>query len=249
MGNRMRKRQRKTFSFANLRLREIERIVPTLDCDQMHDLLPEVACALWVILTQRGRPLLDGELPMRIGEWCVRAGMPKFTKDEVGLAAKLAMRRNRLAQADKLATVLDLHDADRHRLAITTIGAVDKTKRQRLAAYKQRKRVKDLMRKAVKRRAAIKPSRSEWLSGNHHSRTRPWKRAGMSRASWYRRRQNGPLDNYEIGCSPTYLSLPVDTPVSELSHDSPALPSDTELVVGFTAEIGLGELLVSQRDG
>lgn len=46
-----RRRNRRSFSFPNCRLREIERAMPLLDLKQISDLLPEVACTLWMVFS------------------------------------------------------------------------------------------------------------------------------------------------------------------------------------------------------
>lgn len=112
---------------------------------------------------------------------------PIFTKDEIDSAARQAKRRNRLVRADKLAEIVGLEDADRQRLGIFTIGAIDKTRRERALARKQRKRFKDRVRSAIKRRTRGAISREEYLAESL-SRSRPWEREGVSERTWYRRR-------------------------------------------------------------
>src|SRR5262249_25035112 len=157
-----RRRKRKPFLFVHCRLREIERVIPLLDIDQTRRLLPELALTIWGQLTQRGAPILDDELPDRIQAWFEARCAAIFTRDDIDIAADEAMHRDdRLMNADALAELLDLKYADRQRLGIFTIGAVDKTKRQWTALKKKRKREQDRARKDGKRRDQSKTNHSE----------------------------------------------------------------------------------------
>jgi hypothetical protein len=222
--------KRKSFSFPTCRLREIERVIPTLDLDQITELLPEVAATLWTILSQRGRPVLDDELPTRIREWLHRVGAPIFDNLEIHIAAELAKRRDRLARADDLAEILDLKYADRQRLAVCTIGAVDVSKRERAAARKQRKRERDRIRAAIKRRKRGAVSREEYLAESL-SRTRPWEREGISRSTWERRRRRR-----DASPSPPQRVIPRDG----LASNGTESPLARRERVGLLAPSGLG---------
>jgi hypothetical protein len=213
---RRRNKRRPFFSFAHARLREIERVIPLLDVPQTRALLPEVAYTIWVKLTHRGRPILDDELPDRIQAWFEARCAEIFTRDEIEAAADDAKRRdNRLANADNLAELLDLQYADRQRLAIYTIGAVDKTKRQREILKKERKREHDRAMKEAERRAQGSTSREQYLAASL-SRTRPWLAEGISRRTWYRR--------LGTSASPTPTYSQREQPVPEIS-DVRSLPS------------------------
>jgi hypothetical protein len=83
--------------------------------------------------------------------------------------------------ADKLGARLNLTEAQRSRLKITTIGAVDCSKEERAARRKE----KDRRRKQQRRRAAGARSRAEY-EAQSASRSKPWEKLGMSRRSWYR---------------------------------------------------------------
>lgn len=75
--------------------------------------------------------------------------------------------------ADKLAWKIRLDDATRTRLKIRTVGAYDVTKEQRLARRKAKRAERD------RKRRPIKPMPDK-----------PWIAAGVSRATWYRRKPN-----------------------------------------------------------
>jgi hypothetical protein len=85
-------------------------------------------------------------------------------------------------RADKLARRLNLHEAERQRLRITTIGAVDLDKAERKARRKLRAR----QRKEERRRAKGAKPRAEY-EARSLTRTKPWEALGMSRRTWYRR--------------------------------------------------------------
>jgi len=91
-------------------------------------------------------------------------------------------------RADTLAQRLNLTDAERRRLRITTIGASDKTKAQRLAERKERKRAADRLRRQRNRQARGARPRPDY-EATSLTRIKPWERLGMSRAGWYRHRK------------------------------------------------------------
>jgi hypothetical protein len=88
---------------------------------------------------------------------------------------------------DQLAERLNLLEADRRRLEITTIGAVDVTREQRLALRRERSR----LARQEQRRAAGRKPRADYLQ-ECKAKPRPWQAAGISRSLWYRIRKNGP---------------------------------------------------------
>jgi hypothetical protein len=90
-------------------------------------------------------------------------------------------------RADTLATRLNLTEADRRRLRITTIGAVDMTKAERAKRRRERAR----LRKQRERRSQGAKSRTEY-EANSISRNKPWITEGISRRTWYRRRGTSP---------------------------------------------------------
>lgn len=86
-------------------------------------------------------------------------------------------------RADKLAARLRLTEAERRRLHITTIGAVDMTKAERAQRRQERKR----QRKQRRRREQGAKPRAEY-EAKSLSRTKPWEVEGISRRTWERRR-------------------------------------------------------------
>jgi hypothetical protein len=85
-------------------------------------------------------------------------------------------------RADKLALRLQLTEAERSRLGITTIGAIDMTKAERAARRRKRN---SITRQRNRRAKGAKP-RPEY-EATSISRAKPWDAHGISRATWYRR--------------------------------------------------------------
>ena len=113
-------------------------------------------------------------------------------------------------RADTLARRLNLRLAERERLNITTIGAVDRPKAQRIAERKERNR----LAKEKRRRARGAKPRAVYCSSSA-ARTKPWIAAGMSRATWYRRQRETTDPPIETGPG-TALPEPMLRP--HLSH-------------------------------
>jgi hypothetical protein len=117
----------------------------------------------------------------RIRAWAEIAA-PWMTSPEIAeIVAKVTDQPIRW-KADTLAKALNLTEAERRRLCIRTIGAIDVTKAERLQARKLR----DRQAKRANRRAQGAKPRAEWEAENNTSRTKPWIALGISRATWYR---------------------------------------------------------------
>lgn len=85
--------------------------------------------------------------------------------------------------ADQLAWRYRLTRQERTMLGITTIGAIDYAK----AARTKRRRERDRQRKAASRRAKGAKARRDYEQAAI-ARAKPWIAEGISRASWYRKR-------------------------------------------------------------
>lgn len=90
-------------------------------------------------------------------------------------------------RADTLAKRLNLTDAERGRLRIKTIGAVDLDREQRAARRRDRKRDRDRDRATARRIAKGRKPRSIYLA-TALTVTEPWATEGISRRTWERRR-------------------------------------------------------------
>jgi hypothetical protein len=93
-------------------------------------------------------------------------------------------------KAKPLGDKIQLTAAERSLLRITTIAAWDQTAEQRLVLGKERKRERERERRRKKRAAAGCTPREQYEAGSKE-RTRPWEADGISKRTWYRRRQVG----------------------------------------------------------
>jgi hypothetical protein len=174
------------------RLREIERIIKHRyevlpDTDDADIFLNQVACCQLQMFWKRlGRLAEFDELVDRLKLWCERWA-PKASILQRRDAAREALRRRRINTADDCAAQLRLSYEERTRLRITTIGSFDVNKRERAKLRKQRKRIRDRERQARKRAQRGALPRSEYLARSL-ARTQPWKRYGIHRRTWERRR-------------------------------------------------------------
>jgi hypothetical protein len=116
----------------------------------------------------------------QIGSW-LTLWAPWMTSSEAAILTAKVLGKPLRWRADTLANLLHLTEAERHRLRITTIGACDLTKAERLG----RRRLHARLRKQERRRAAGAKPRVDY-EANSISRTKPWEMFQMSRASWYR---------------------------------------------------------------
>jgi hypothetical protein len=91
-------------------------------------------------------------------------------------------------KAKPLGEKLQLTAAERSLLRITTIAACDQTAEQSLALRKEHKRERERERRRRKRAAAGCTPREQY-EARSKARTRPWEAVGISKRTWYRRRQ------------------------------------------------------------
>jgi hypothetical protein len=122
------------------------------------------------------RPEAERRIPAWLSLWA-----PWLTAEEVADLTTGTISKPLRWRADKLAWRLRLTEDERRRLRITTIGAIDLTKAQRLA----RRRLHKRLYKEARRRHEGAKSRTEY-EANSINRTKPWLALGMSRRSWYR---------------------------------------------------------------
>lgn len=131
----------------------------------------------------------SGDPALRIAAWLAdwAPWMSADERDELVVEATTKPTRWR---ADTLAKKLGLTEATRRRLRITTIGASDCTKAERL----ERRRKRARLAKQERRRAAGVVPRADYLAAlaRRPKKMRPWKVAGISRGRWYRSRRLKP---------------------------------------------------------
>jgi hypothetical protein len=226
------------------RQRELERVIcdrhgpagiPAVDDVGIY--LEQIACCqlkrLWDKLgTKPSRSVLQD----RVDLWCERwaPDVPSLICFDVVDAVWL---QPRLDDADACAQALRVSYADRARLKLSTIGAYDIDKVERARLRKQRKRERDRLRDAEKRRAAGAIPRADYLA-RALSTSRPWEAEGISRRTWERRRHRYLSQN---GTE----SVPIRDTGSAEHKTAVAGPSPTN--TSFTAERGTCDTVVAAR--
>jgi hypothetical protein len=112
-----------------------------------------------------------------------RTWAPWFPPDDLSAQVADVMAHPRRFRADTVAARLGITDEIRTLLKLRTIGAIDKPAEQRAAERREQQR----LAKEHKRRAAGIPTIAEARA--IRARKEPWCDAGISRSTWYRRRQ------------------------------------------------------------
>jgi hypothetical protein len=163
------------FNFALTRLNEIARVVK-----HRHGRLPEtddratyLQAAAWQLNPRHG------DLHFALENWCRRVGATLPTEQINQIVEE---NKPRKLSADRLAKKLKVTDAERTALKLTTIGACDVTKAERLRRRKDRHR----QAQQARRRARGVIPRDQYLA-HSASRTKPWEALGISRRTWERR--------------------------------------------------------------
>jgi hypothetical protein len=165
--------------------------------------------------------------------WC-----PWMGDDELAVLVRRVLARPYRWRGDTLGEKIGLIDAVRTKLRITTIGAIDVPKPERERRRRERWN--------AKRR---KLTREQYLADTI-TKAEPWKAEGVSRATWYRRRETGPRQQTALR-KVTHTCL---TPTPK-----PAAPPQRSraLIVAFfsalspdgaspsSAEVGLGRVLAA----
>lgn len=170
---------------ARVRMREIERVF----VHRYGGALPNDDAGLDDLeLAAHHIALLDGNAEQHILAWA-SVWAPWLSRrkniDAKQFATRIAANPRRF-KADTLAWRLRLTMADRTRLGITTIGAIDCNAQMRAAQRHKRKRIAETKR----RRAAGSVTREESAA-----QKQPWIAMKMSRATWYRKGKPMPETN------------------------------------------------------
>jgi len=183
--SRKKKRNRPPFSIAALRCAELSRLFRHRHGEFNLPDNNDGRHSVKIMLHHLAKRHAD---PTRIRTW-IRAYAPWMPVDESNELIRYVLARPLRWRADRLARELNVTEAERRRLRIRSIGAVDMTKEQRKLQrqLEQRQRTRrNRQRKAREKGRQIKP-RSEY-EANSISRTQPWLAAGISRRTWYRQR-------------------------------------------------------------
>lgn len=216
------KRNGAPFSIAKRRITELTRLY----ADRYGPTLPDDDAGLddaRIIV----RHMLHAGDPHRAHRWLIEH-TPWMPAPEREMVIRNAGSRAKLPKADTLARRLGLTFADRQRLNITTIGAIDAD----AEARKWLRRERDRQRKAARRRARGARPRHEY-EGNSVSRLKPWLTLGISRATWYRRTKTAPPVETP-GRRETSASAAIETLVSAV--DAPVSPREPPRRNGGRAE-------------
>ena len=170
----------------NTRVRELSRLARDQYPDGLGDYtLPEtpigqhLAIALITHLHRAGQ---------RNGQWLYNfcsERVPWLDPDEID-ATKLLPDK-----APILGKKLELTAERRDKLHITSIAPCDQTPEQRAAIRKARKRERDREYRRRKRIKANSMRRDQWLAAHSSERDQPWLRHGISRATFFRQKQDG----------------------------------------------------------
>jgi hypothetical protein len=170
------KRERDPVSIAALRIGELRRLYTA----RYGHVLPDDDAGRDDALVMAHHLAKRSEAERLIPAW-LSLWAPWMAPEEVAAMTAGVLAKPLRWKADKLAIRLNLNEAERRRLRITTIGACDLIRKDRIARRKQQARQRD----EVRRRAAGAKLRADY-EANSISRSKPWERLGMSRASWYR---------------------------------------------------------------
>jgi hypothetical protein len=190
------------YSRARMRLRQIERIisdrhgrVPETDDADLY--LKPVANCFYVIAAGRDRSVsVDGIMKL-FWFWC-RRWAPHVSSDQATAMVRHARASSpKLIADDIVGKTLRLSYADRRRLKITAIGSFDADKPARTKLARARKKERDRRRAAERRKANGATPHAASLS-----QTEPWKKDGVSRRTWERRRKAAAAGEVDAISSP-----------------------------------------------
>jgi len=172
-----RKRRKRNIPKNNVRITELERVfrdrygVNPPDDDAGRD-------DLFVMANHLAH--LD-EPDRRIKTWA-HQWAPWQGVDETTALIETVIAKHLKWTADKLGERIGLNDATRARLGITTIGGTDCKKAERM---KRRKKKDAARHKALRTKSGATPHALSM------TQTEPWEAEGISRRTWYRRRDLG----------------------------------------------------------
>jgi hypothetical protein len=187
---RARERRQRPISILALRLAELNRLLTARHGGEV--LADDDAGRDDVVLVAHHLARCDVDPARRIASW-IQLRAPWMPAGEVEQVISRVTANPLRWRADSLARRLNLTEAERRRLRITTVGAVDCDREQRAAARLARKRERDRKRAADRRAAARllavgRKTRADYIA-TALSTTKPWKAAGISRRTWERRRR------------------------------------------------------------
>jgi hypothetical protein len=118
--------------------------------------------------------------PPRFMRNCIEVWAPWMSEIDTVAEIERAIAKPRKRRADTLAERLNLHFAERQRLGITTIGATDKSKKQREAERQARKLARQKQRRRTR---GVRPR--DQYEAQSANKTQPWKALGIGKTKWY----------------------------------------------------------------
>jgi hypothetical protein len=162
---------------AAIRRREIERYARTIGVADSDDFPTFLVAWQWHNAGSKD--------PVGALQEAARRMLGHVSHEEAERLVQEAAATRQRRKADPLARWLQLPDKLRTVLGIRTIGSIDVSSKQRARRRKERDRIN----KANKRRAKGAKSRAEYLADSL-MRTQPWKKEKISQRTWYRRRKH-----------------------------------------------------------
>jgi|APCry1669192522_1035417.scaffolds.fasta_scaffold01010_4 hypothetical protein len=196
---------------ARLRMRETERVLAY----RYGDRLPNDDAGMEdLVIAANQIAQMEGNAEDHILRWALEWAPWLYDRkdtDPVLFARRIASKPRRY-KADTLARLFNLTMWDRTALGITTIGAVDCNRQQRLELRRQKKRAYA----EVRRRASGAKPRAQY-EAESLSRTKPWEVMGMSRSTWYAKGKPMPRrsDAGQVRTQQTEYPLMLHTHLSE----------------------------------
>jgi hypothetical protein len=178
-----RRRGQPQFNMARRRINEMEMLIR-----HRHGVIPPTDDADMYLfpVAQHLREIVPDSLTAHLSGWCARWA-PEVPKAQIEEIARRAAAKGYRFKADTLAHMLRVKDVERKELGITTIGAIDRPKKERIDGRLKAKRKRDRERAMRNRRRRGARPRSEYLA-NCLSQKQPWIAEGISRRTWERRR-------------------------------------------------------------
>ena len=175
-----RERRRRPVSIVALRLAELNRLLTDRHGGEV--LADDDAGREDVMIVVHHLAGCVGDQSRKIAAW-IALRAPWMAAEEAEGIVTAAIAKPRRWRADTLAKRLNLMEADRRRMRITTIGSVDCPKEQRARNRAESEATSGTAASAAKRHAAGATPRSNSLSN-----TKPWLVVGICRRTWERRR-------------------------------------------------------------
>jgi hypothetical protein len=239
------RRKRGAFNLPAIRRGEIERDARDVGAAETEDFWRWLVAWCWHNEQNTGDPV--GALIMAAG----RMGRRNMTETEVEAILERAKAMRQRRSADALGRFLGVTYARRQRLGHTTTGSVDVRKQTRAVLRMRRRR---LYWERRRRSRGARP-RAEALT-----RTKPWEAEGMSRATWYRRRETSPQPaiaplksggTNETSSQPAIFSYAECVLVSPERKQGPSeegvYPKSTEQTLSPTSLVLEGGVLLTRR--